>query len=159
MIGAKDISTNFTEAKRGKIPVNFRDFLQNGDILVKARGENHEAKVFRAQSDDYPYVATSTVLVVRLFNDRYTPLYLAHVINSSKSQKRLRSMSTGRTVASLSPLSMGELQVPDVSLSTQYKIERIMEILDEQRIILTKYYDANERLIKGIQNELIKGVK
>lgn len=158
VISAKNLA-DFTNADKIVIPWQFNNYLRAGDILVKSRGANYEARVFQPCNQEYPYVASNTLIVVRLTTDAYGPAYIAQVINSEKAQRFLRSLSSGATLPALSPSSLGCLPCPEASLEEQMRLENIAETMDDYRMCLAQYQKAGENLVKIIEQQLMKGTK
>lgn len=159
LVSAKDLNTDFADVDEIYIPDSYGGYLQEGDILVKSRGASYEAKVFTPLHNDYPYIAASTLIIVRLRDNTYKPSYIAQIINSDGAQQFLRSLSFGQTVPILSPSSLGSLMCPKVSIEKQDQLEIVTETLGEYRIVLSRYVEAQEKLSKALQNEIMKGVK
>lgn len=159
LISAKELATNFVETGKITIPKSFKNYLRDGDILVKSRGTSYEAKVFKAHRCEYPYVAANTLIVIRLRTDNYKPAYIAQIINSSDSQRFLRSLSLGQTLPSLSPVSLGALSCPEMSPEKQKQLEKIIEIMNDYRACLSQYQKTGETLTSAIEQQLMKGAK
>lgn len=159
LISAKDLGADFRNLDEIRIPISYNNYLRDGDILVKSRGINYEARVFKAPDSRKRYVAASTIIVVRLKPEDYKPSYIAQIINSDGAQQFLRSLSAGQTVPSLSPSSLGTLNCPKIPLEKQEQIEIVTDAMDEYQITLVKYMEAGEKLTKALKNQLIKGVK
>ena len=158
LVSAKDLSTNFTDIDEIDIPGSYRNYLKDGDILVKSRGVSYEAKVFKSPNHSHPYIAANTLIIVRLTTDDYKPSYITQLINSNGTQQFLRSLSSGQTVPILAPSSLGSLNCPKFPLEKQGKLETIAETLDEYQITLAKYAEAGEQLTKALKTKLMKGV-
>lgn len=159
MVSAKDLTTGFVEVSKVIIPKSFNNYLQDGDVLVKARGASYEAKVFRRLSQEYPYIASDTLLVVRLKTADYEPAYIAQVISSERSQQFLHSLSSGATISILSPSSLGSLPCPRISLREQERLEDMTKTIDEYCAALAQYQKAGEQLTEAIKQQFMKGVK
>lgn len=158
LISAKDLSTNFTDINEIDIPNTYKNYLKDGDILVKSRGISYKAKVFKSPNYDHPYIAANTLIIVRLTDKNYKPSYIAQVINSDGAQEFLRSLSSGQTVPILSPSSLGSLNCPKLSLEKQNKLATIAETIDEYQTTLAKYTEASKKLTKSLKTKLMKGV-
>ena len=159
LVSAKDLNSNFTDLDEIKIPSSYGNFLQDGDILVKSRGANYEAKVFhKPKSTDQPYVAANTLIIISTTDKNYKPSYIAQIINSDETQQLLRSLSSGHTVPILSPSSLGSLQCPEISLEKQEQFETIAKIIDDYQSTVAQYQKAADNLIKALKTKLMKGV-
>lgn len=158
-ISTKDLATNYTEIREMKVPASFNNYLQDGDILVKSRGANYEAKIFHPRGQVYPYIAVNTLIIVRLETEYYIPAYIAHIINSENAQQLLRSLSSGAVLSALSPLALGSLPCPRASLEKQEELEEITRTIDEYYTCLAQYQKAGEKLGKAINQQFMKGIK
>ncbi len=159
LVSAKDLPTDFTNINKVNIPSSYKHYLRSGDILVKSRGTNYEARVFRDPNHNHPYVAASTIIIVRLIARNYKPSYVAQLINSDGAQQFLRSLSSGQTVPILSPSSLGLLNCPQAPLEKQDQLEIITKTIGEYQITLVRYAEAGEKLTKALKTQLMKGVE
>lgn len=158
-ISAKDFATDYTETSKENIPKSFNNYLRDGDILVKSRGVNYEAKIFRPHSREHPYIAVNTLIMVRLKTNHYKPAYITQIINSESAQQFLRSLSSGAVLSTLSPSSLGSLSCPRISLREQEKLENITKTIDEYQVCMTQYQKASEKLVKAVNQQVMKGVE
>ena len=159
LVSAKDLNSNFTDLDEIEIPNSYGNFLQEGDILVKSRGANYEAKVFhKPRTTDQPHIAVNTLIIISLTDKSYKPSYVAQIINLEETQQLLRSLSSGRTVPILSPSSLSSLQCPEASLEKQEQFETITKIIDEYQSTVAQYQKAADNLTKALKTKLMKGV-
>lgn len=159
LVSAKDLKTNFTDLDEIEIPNSYSNFLQEGDILVKSRGANYEAKVFhKPRTTDQPYIAANTLIIISLTDKSFRPSYIAQIINSEETQQLLRSLSSGHTVPILSPSSLSSLRCPEASLEKQEQFETITKIIDEYQSTVAQYQKATDNLTKALKTKLMKGV-
>lgn len=159
VVSAKDLATDYVETSKENIPKSFDNYLQDGDILVKSHGANHEAKIFRPHSQEHSYIAVSTLIIVRLKTNHYKPAYITQIINSESAQQFLRSLSSGAVLSALSPSSLGSLPCPRIPLIEQEKLENITKTIDEYHAYMAQYQKASEKLTKAIQQQFMKGIK
>ena len=159
LVSTKDLSSNFTDLDEIEIPSSYSNFLQDGDILVKSRGTNYEAKVFHKPKDaDQPYIAANTLIIVRLTGASYKSSYVVQIINSKETQQFLRSLSSGRTVPILSPASLSLLRCPEAPSEKQEWFETITKTIDDYQSALAQYQKATDNLTKAIKTKLMKGI-
>lgn len=159
LVSAKDLNSNFTDLDEIEIPNSYGNFLQEGDILVKSRGANYEAKVFhKPRTTDQPYIAANTLIIISLTDKSFRPSYIAQIINSEEIQQLLRSLSSGHTVPILSPSSLGSLRCPGASPEKQEQFETITKIIDEYQSTVAQYQKATDNLTKALKTKLMKGV-
>lgn len=159
LVSAKDLNSNFADLDEIEIPKSYGNFLQDGDIIVKSRGTNYEAKVFhKPKSTDQPYIAANTLIIISLTDKNYKPSYIAQIINSDEPQQFLRSLSSGHTVPILSPSSLGSLRCPEASLEKQGQFETVARIIDDYQSTVAQYQKAANILTKALKTKLMKGV-
>ena len=159
LVSAKDLNSNFTDLDEIEIPNSYGNFLQEGDILVKSRGANYEAKVFhKSKTSNQPCIAANTLIIISLTDKNYKPSYVAQIINSEETQQFLRSLSSGRTVPILSPSSLGSLRCPEASPEKQEQFETVARIIDDYQSTLAQYQKATDNLAKALKTKLMKGV-
>ena len=159
LVSAKDLNSNFTDLDEIEIPNSYGNFLQDGDILVKSRGTNYEAKVFhKPKSTNQPYIAANTLIIISFTDKNYKPSYIAQIINSEETQQLLRSLSSGHTVPILSPSSLGSLRCPEAPLEKQEQFENIAKIIDDYQSTVAQYQKAIDNLTKALKTKLMKGV-
>lgn len=159
LVSAKDLNSNFTDLDEIEIPNSYGNFLQEGDILVKSRGANYEAKVFhKPRTTDQPYIAANTLIIISLTDKSYKPSYVAQIIILEETQQLLRSLSSGRTVPILSPSSLGSLRCPEASPEKQEQFETITKTIDEYQSTVAQYQKATDNLTKVLKTKLVKGV-
>lgn len=159
LVSAKDFSTDFVDTDEISIPSSYSNYLQDGDILVKSRGLNYEAKVFIKSDPEASYIAANTLIIVRIKDKDFKPRYIAQIINSDGAQRFLRTLSSGQTVSILSPVSLGSLMCPEAPLDKQERLEIIAKTIEDYEITLVKYVKAQGRLMKVLQNNLTEGVR
>lgn len=157
IVQARDFDSNFTNLQLARISSKYASFLEEGDILVKARGSRFEAKVFRGAA--MPTAAVNTLLVVRLTDEAFLPEYVAQLINQSDSQKKLRLQSTGAVLSSLSPTILGSLDIKPIPLEEQQKICNALNSVNEYISLHKRYLELEEKLSQEIISNLVKGTK
>ncbi len=101
--------------------------LEDGDILVPARGTAVRTAIFEAQ--DYPCIASSNIVVIRPRKDLLNSVYLKMFLDSPLGGKLLESAQQGTTVINLSYKDMQSLEIPlpdmdkQESLAQEYQTE------------------------------------
>lgn len=158
LVQARDLDADYASLQPSQISSKYSLFLRQGDILVKARGSSFLAKVF-SEETLIPTVATNTLLVVRSKNKTFLPNYIAQVINRPESQKKLRLQSTGAILSSLSPSTLGSLDIPQIPLEEQQKICDALNTINEYISLHKRYLKLEEKLTQEIISNLMKGTK
>lgn len=126
-----------------------KHFLTKDDIVVLGKG--HNGFVGHAIKDDSkPMVASSIFMVLRDFDVKVLPRYIAWYINLESTQKELRGYSRGTALPSINRTILGDLDIKIPSLNIQKQIVEIDE-LKKQESKLTTQLDQ----LKTIQLELL----
>lgn len=157
IVQARDFDSEFINLQSTHISSKYASFLKEGDILVKARGSKFEAKVFR--NTPALAAAANTLLVVRLESKKLLPDYIALIINQPESQKKLRLQSTGAVLSSLSPKTLGSLEIKQIPLEKQQKICNALNAMNEYISLHKRYLKLEEKLTQEIISNLMKGTK
>ena len=104
--------------------------LEDGDILVPARGTAVRTAIFKKQ--DYPCIASSNLVVIRPRSDLLNSVYLKMFLDSPLGGKLLESAQQGTSVINLSYKDMQSLEIPlpDIekqeALANEYQTELTM---------------------------------
>ena len=112
----------------------FNYLLQEGDVLLPARGTAIRTAVFHTQS--YPCIASSNLIVIRPDTRILDSTYLKIFLDSPIGNKLISSAQQGTTVMNISYRDLKVLEVPIPPLNTQKAV--VKEYLEE----LTKYREA-----------------
>lgn len=108
--------------------------LQEGDVLLPARGTAIRTAVFHEQS--YPCIASSNLIVIRPDPKILDSTYLKIFLDSPIGNKIISGAQQGMTVMNISYKDLKVLEVPIPSMEKQKAVA--MEYLDE----LTKYIET-----------------
>lgn len=157
LVQARDFDSEFINLQSTHISSKYVSFLKDGDVLVKARGSKFEAKVFSGAS--VLTAAANTLLVVRLKDKYFIPGYIAQIINQPETQKKLRLQSTGAVLSSLSPTTLGSLEIKQIPLEEQQKICDALNTMNEYISLHKRYLRLEEKLAQEIISNLMKGTK
>lgn len=104
--------------------------LEDGDILVPARGTAVRTAIFKKQ--DYPCIASSNLVVIRPRSDLLNSVYLKIFLDSPLGGKLLESAQQGTGVINLSYKDMQSLEIPlpeiakQEALAKEYQAELTM---------------------------------
>ena len=108
--------------------------LEDGDILVSARGTAVRTAIFNKQ--DYPCIASSNLVVIRPRHDLLNSVYLKMFLDSPLGGKLLESAQQGTSVINLSYKDMQSLEIPLPEISKQKALAK------EYQAELTMYLKA-----------------
>lgn len=94
--------------------------LQEGDVVIPARGTAIRSAVFHEQS--YPCIASSNVIVIRPKDNVLKSLYLKIFIDSQIGNSMISSLQQGMTVMNVSYKDLNYLEVPFPYIEEQEKV-------------------------------------
>ena len=115
--------------------------LEDGDILVPARGTAVRTAVFKKQ--DYPCIASSNLVVIRPRNGLLNSIYLKMFLDSPLGCKLLESAQQGTSVINLSYKDMQSLEIPLPEITKQEELAK--EYQTELTIYLESINEAENR--------------
>ena len=127
--------------------------LQDGDVLLPARGTATRVAVFEEQ--DYPCIASSNIVIIRPRKDLLSSVYLKMFLDSPLGGKILASAQQGTTVVNLSYKDLQEIEIPfppierQKDLAAEYKKE--LQIYTES---MKQAEDRWQTAVKKWQSEL-----
>lgn len=108
--------------------------LEDGDILVPARGTAVRTAIFKKQ--DYPCIASSNLVVIRPRSDLLNGVYLKMFLDSPLGGKLLESAQQGTSVINLSYKDMQSLEIPLPEITKQEALAK------EYQAELTMYLES-----------------
>ena len=109
--------------------------LQDGDVLLPARGTAIRTAVFREQS--YPCIASSNVIVIRPDQKKLDSTYLKLFIDSPIGNSLISSLQQGMTVMNISYKDLKVLEVP-------------MPPMEKQQVVAKEYSEELEKYKEAI---------
>lgn len=109
--------------------------LQDGDVLLPARGTVIRSAVFEKQS--YPCIASSNVIIIRPDPKKMNSTYLKMFIDSPIGTNMISSLQQGMTVMNISYKDLKVMEVPFPSL-------------DEQEQAAKEYKESYNEYVKSI---------
>jgi len=125
-----------------------KHLLQDKDILFIAKGDNNRACIF----DESIGLATasSLFLVIRVDKNRIIPNYLQWLLNSSRTQKKLKQFSKGSHIPSISKKLLKELEIDIPSMEIQQKILNINDLWNQEKQIIQKITMLKEKQYQSV---------
>ena len=120
-----------------------RHLLEDGDVLLIAKGENNRACLY--QEEIGKAVASSTFFVIRLTEGKVIPEFLHWLLNTAYMQAVLSSLSRGTHISSISKkiLSKMEIQIPP--LEQQKKVLRMQSLWEKERSLTSELIELKEK--------------
>lgn len=94
--------------------------LEDGDVLLTARGTATRVAVFKQQ--EYPCIASANIVVIRPRHDLLDSIYLKMFLNSPLGNKILSSAQQGTVLVNLSFRDLQEIEIPLPPIAEQKKL-------------------------------------
>jgi len=126
--------------------------LEDGDILIPARGTTIKTAVFRAQQ--YPCIASSNLIVIRVDQRQLLPTYLKIFLDSPLGIKQIKGLQQGTTLMNISYKDIMSVEIPMLTLEEQKVISQEYE--KELSLYKNTINAANDRwqnVVKELQNK------
>ncbi|MDD4149247.1 MAG: restriction endonuclease subunit S [Bacteroidales bacterium] len=132
-----------------------RHFLNPGDVLVAAKGDDNFAAVYCGKIK--PAVASTMFMVIRNIDQRkILPDFLAWQINHPLKQLYLRMKSKGTSITSINKLALGEMEINIPSIEKQKAILSLSELKLKEKIIKDKLEYYRNLKFEGLLLNAIK---
>lgn len=126
---------------------NLKDssFLENGDILIKAKSNKPVAALVDKTYDNT--IATNHFIILKINGNRVDPGYLHWYLNQETAQKYFTSVAGGTRVPILNIKVLGGLEVLIPDIDTQKKIVHIHELFQKEKELIEKILEKRKKLI------------
>lgn len=145
-IDASD-SLHLNDVPRVSIPdLNKRQFLRQGDLLLRARGLFHTAAV--VTQDIERAIAAAPLMVIRLKSPYVQPAYLRWFLNQQATQAELVSLAAGSHVQTLGKAAVEALEIPLPPLDRQVQIAYIAELGARDRALTMRIAEKKAWLLE-----------
>lgn len=135
-------------------PGSSRHILQDGDILVTARGNDNGAVLFQKHDSALPVIAAGAIIVIRPMIEYLIPAYLAWYLNIKDSQLFFKRSQVGTTVRNLSIGTLLDFEIKVPTLQKQLIIGELYILHQQSKSIARQREEKWSQLI----NEQIKGI-
>lgn len=131
-----------------------KHILLPGTVLVLSKGrQGFNAYFYDGKWE--PAVASSAFLVLRDLVSSYSAKFIQWFINMDTTQKYLNSLGRGSALPAINKSILGELEIPDVSLSTQKSIVEIDTLKKQETQLIHKIDKLNSQITdKKLKNSL-----
>lgn len=111
--------------------------LQEGDVVLPARGTAIRTAVFHKQS--YPCIASSNVIVIRPDQSQLKSVYLKLFLDSKVGNNMISSLQQGMTVMNISYKDLNMMEVP-------------FPPIEKQEAVSKEYEEAYQKYTKSISD-------
>lgn len=133
--------------------ISAKHLLRNGDILFAAKGTKNFAAVY--EEHNLPAVASTSFFVIRLFDTKVLPEYLAWFLNNSNTQTIVKAQALGTSIPSISKVVLEELEIPVPTIEKQKSVVTISKLRWQEKTIHTKLESLRD---KKIQTQIINAI-
>lgn len=161
-IQAKDVSSelgvNLKEAVRF-YPQRKVDLylVSSGDILLAARGQNHQAYLVTKELQN---VLASSLFYILRPSKLIRPAYLSWWLNLPETQAQIKTRSRGTGISYIPKRALETLEIEVPPLSVQGRIEKIEALWQKKKILQNQLDQKREELIRAIcQQAVLKGME
>ncbi len=152
------IGINYSHLIRNNVPyIKHTQFLKQGDIIVKCRGNSFTSVVFDSILDNV--VATSHFFVIRIKCPKeIIPEYLSWFINDGPSQRIINAGTGGTHMQVLNKKFLSNIEIRIPSIEIQQKIVKLKSLSKTEQILQAKRFDLRNLLIDHkLRNLINKG--
>ena len=130
------------------------DLVNQGDILLRAKGNNHYAVcVDRILTD---CLAGGLSLVIQCDKQKILPEFLTWYLNQQPAQAFLHKISAGTSIPVVSKKALLELLVPVPPLAKQQSIGNLYLTLLKEEQLSHKLSNARQHFLNGRMLSLVK---
>lgn len=126
---------------------------REGDIIVRLREPILAAYI---DKEDENILVPSYFLKIRVLSDKILPQYLTYYINSKNVQQQLKRHIAGTSIPMIKPSVIKDLEVPNISLSRQRAIIKLLDCGQKELILLNNLIELKEKYYKGICDKLME---
>lgn len=130
-----------------------KHLLRAGDVLFAAKGTKNFAAVYEAHN--LPAVASTSFFVIRLFDSKVIPEYLAWFLNNQSTQVSLKAQAMGTSIPSISKVVLEELEIPVPTIEKQKSVVAISKLRWQEKSIHAKLVSLRD---KKIQTQIINAI-
>lgn len=133
--------------------ISEKHLLRSGDVLFAAKGTKNFAAVY--EEHNQPAVASTSFFVIRLFNSKVLPEYLAWFLNNPNTQALLKAQAMGTSIPSISKLVLEDLEIPVPTIEKQKSVIEISKLRWQEKNIYAKLESLRD---KKIQTQIINAI-
>ncbi len=151
VIQARDVPNNIYIDEGNLVKINFKNdktkaFVKNNDIIISVRGK-FRASVYTGSENNI--IASSSVYILRLMNDRVSSEYLAIYLNSKIGQREINKALTGVVIQTIRRSDLEDLNILILNLKKQQSIidlyrsnKKLDQILDKKKKLINEVVEV-----------------
>jgi restriction endonuclease S subunit len=138
------IKTSLDLARTGAI-------VNCGDVVLGSRGLFNAAVI----NSDAPMVASSSVYILKIKDERVIPEYLAICLNSINMQKELLKIAKGSSIQMIFRRDLMELKIPLIPTNEQKKLIDFYKNIEKQKKLLSDKIKIQHNIANFIIRDLL----
>jgi restriction endonuclease S subunit len=120
-----------------------KHFLQQGDILMVAKGASFLAAVYDGSYT--PAVASTVFLVIHINNKQQVdPQFVSWFLNQSSTQSYLLTLSRGTSISSINKKMLMEIEIPLPSTEKQQLIIELTQLQRKDKMLKRRIEELKE---------------
>lgn len=116
--------------------ISEKHVLKPGDILFSAKGLKNFAAVY--ESRNLPAIASTSFLIISIWEKTVDPEYVALIINSRPSQEYLKGVAKGTSIPSISKKQLEEFEIVMMPRGIQQKLVALSKLKKEENDLVSK---------------------
>ncbi len=134
-----------------------RFILQENEVILSGKG----LRIFAWAYDGSwgKVVPSSLFYILKLKTKAIKGDYLAHWLNSAKTQHQLKLMSAGASVPSLPKKELQALEVPLPTILQQQQIIQLAHLLNKDIQLQEELLNQKKQLKKGLLNDILNKIE
>lgn len=131
------------------------EFIQQGDILIRAKGAHHSATFVDRMEEKV--TAPSFFYIIRIHNGHIDPEYLTWYLNQSPSRQYFSEYAAGTGIRHLTRNSLENIPVEIPAIDIQRKIVELNRLNQREKQLVHAIQKKRESLMNGIMLNACKG--
>ncbi|MFC1612957.1 hypothetical protein ACFL23_01360 [Patescibacteria group bacterium] len=157
VIQAKNVINNAYVDDKKLSKIARRDYhtsarVKKNDIFITSRGVFRAGFIDKEISDS---IASSSMYILRLKDDKIKPEYLMIYLNSNIGQKAIQEKATGGAIKTILKKDLENIVVRMDDIETQNQIISLYKNNKRQQEMLSKKKDLVNNIIQNVINNLI----
>ena len=116
--------------------ISEKHVLKPGDILFSAKGLKNFAAVYESQN--LPAVASTSFLIISIWENTVDPEYVALILNSRPSQEYLKGIAKGTSIPSISKKQLEEFEIVIMPREIQQKLVALNKLKKKENDLVSK---------------------
>lgn len=126
---------------------------KEGDLLFRLIYPN---KVIYVDKNIEGLLVPSQFCIIRTQKEEINPIVLKWYLESNNAKEELNSKITGSIIKSMTLANLKTLEIPYVPSNVQNKMQKLIELGEQEKIITKKILEEKEKLYNSYLTEMMK---